>query len=144
MPTRLPRRPGAGRLTYVNALASQFIIIINLTWTTGEAAITEQDLLLRFWTADSPLLGKPMARKTESKIGPLHREVLRLLAKTPHGHADVKLIAQFTVEIFELIAVGFAEVHAENAREESGRMIETVCVRITAAGQRAIEVDGKP
>jgi hypothetical protein len=66
-----------------------------------------------------------------------HRRVLRLLADAPHGRADGKLIARFTAEIFELIAAGLMEVQAE-AVTENGRTIETVCVRITDAGRRAI------
>jgi hypothetical protein len=72
------------------------------------------------------------------RIGPSHHRVLRLIAKTLHGRADVKLIGQFTTEIFELIAAGLVEVHSETVTE-GGRTIETVCVRISAAGRRALE-----
>ncbi len=67
-----------------------------------------------------------------------HRRVLKLLADAPHGRADGKLIARFTAEIVELIAAGPMEMRAE-AVKENGRTIETVRVRITAAGRRAIE-----
>jgi len=67
-----------------------------------------------------------------------HRRVLKLLADAPRDGANGKLIARFTVEIFELIAAGFMEVQAETAIE-NGRTIKTVCVRITAVGRRAIE-----
>jgi hypothetical protein len=68
-----------------------------------------------------------------------HRRVLRLLAGAPQGRADGKLIVRFITELFELIESGLVEVQAETVREESGRKIETVCVRISAAGRRAIE-----
>lgn len=67
-----------------------------------------------------------------------HRRVLGLIANAPYGRADVNLIAQFATEILELIAAGLMEVHSETATE-FGRTIETVCVRITAAGRRALE-----
>jgi hypothetical protein len=73
------------------------------------------------------------------RIGPSHRQALRLLANAPYGRADLTLIAQFATEIIELIADGLVEVHAETMREESGRIIETVSVRITATGRRAVE-----
>jgi hypothetical protein len=68
-----------------------------------------------------------------------HRRVLRLLADAPDGRADGKLIARFTTEIFELIVAGLVEVQVETGREEGGRKLETVYVRISAAGRRAIE-----
>jgi len=73
------------------------------------------------------------------RIGPSHRQVLKLLANAPHGRADLKLTALFATEIIELIAAGLVEVHTENVSDERSRIIETVCVRITAAGRRAIE-----
>jgi hypothetical protein len=72
------------------------------------------------------------------RISPSHRQVLRLLANVPHGRAELKLIARFSIEIFELIAAGLVEVRAETMRE-SGQTIETVSVRITAAGRKALE-----
>ncbi len=71
-------------------------------------------------------------------LGLRHRRVLRLLANAPYGRADGRTIARFTNEIFELIAASLVEVHAETVKEH-GRAIETVSVRITAAGRRAIE-----
>ena len=76
-----------------------------------------------------------MAAKTLSLR---HRRVLKLLADGPHGRADVNLIARFSFEISELIAGGLMEVHSETT-VEFGRAIKTVCVRITAAGRRALE-----
>jgi hypothetical protein len=67
-----------------------------------------------------------------------HLRVLGLIGNGLHGRADVKLIAQFATEIFELIAAGLMEVHSETVTE-FGRTIETVCVRITAAGRKALE-----
>jgi hypothetical protein len=67
-----------------------------------------------------------------------HRRVLRLLANAPHGRADGKTIARFTNEIFELIAAGLVEVHAQTVKEH-GRAIQTVSLKITAAGRRAVE-----
>jgi hypothetical protein len=78
------------------------------------------------------------AGRENQSIRVRHRRVLRLLANAPHGRADGRTIARFTNEIFELIAVGLVEVHAETVKEH-GRAIETVSVRITAAGRRAIE-----
>ena len=72
-------------------------------------------------------------------LGLRHRRVLRLLVDAPHGRADGRLIARFTSEIFELLAAGLVEVQAETGREEGGRKLETVCMRISAAGRRAIE-----
>jgi hypothetical protein len=66
------------------------------------------------------------------------RRVLRLLADTPHGRADLKMIARFSIEIFGLITSGLVEMHSEIATEH-GRTIETACVRITAAGRRALQ-----
>ncbi len=82
-----------------------------------------------------------MASNAENqRVSPSHLRLLRLIAKEPpHGRADVKLIAQFATEIFELIAAGLVEVHTERLREEGGRSVETVCVRITAAGRWALE-----
>jgi hypothetical protein len=78
------------------------------------------------------------AERENQSIGLRHRRVLKLLANAPDGRANGKLIARFTSEIFELIAAGLMEVHAE-AVTKHGRKIETVGVRITDAGRRAIE-----
>jgi hypothetical protein len=64
-----------------------------------------------------------------------HRRVLKLLAGAPYGRADGKLIARFAKE---LVAADLVEVQAETVTE-NGRTIETVWMRITAAGRRAIK-----
>ena len=66
------------------------------------------------------------------------RRVLRLLADAPHGWADLKIIARFSIEIFGLITSGLVEMHSETTTEY-GRTVETACVRITAAGRRALQ-----
>jgi hypothetical protein len=67
-----------------------------------------------------------------------HRRVLKLLAGAPDGRADGKLIARFAKELVELVAADLVEVRAETVTE-NGRTIETVWMRITAAGRRAIK-----
>jgi hypothetical protein len=67
-----------------------------------------------------------------------HRRVLKLLAGAPYGRADGKLIARFAKELVELVAADLVEVQAETVTE-NGRTIETVWMRITAAGRRAIK-----
>lgn len=65
------------------------------------------------------------------------RRVLRLLADAPHGRADLKIIARFSIEIFGLVTAGLVEVRSESTTEY-GQTIETVCVKITYAGRRAL------
>jgi hypothetical protein len=80
-----------------------------------------------------------MARNAGSaRIGPSHRRVLKLLARAPEGRADRRFIARYTVELLNLIDVGFVEAQAATIRQR-GRTIETARVRITAAGRRAIK-----
>jgi hypothetical protein len=44
-----------------------------------------------------------MARDGEyARVNPAHLQVLRLVARAPHGRADGQLIARFTTDIFEL------------------------------------------
>ena len=38
------------------------------------------------------------------------RRVLRLLADAPHGRADLKIIARFSIEIFGLVTVSLSTV----------------------------------
>jgi hypothetical protein len=64
--------------------------------------------------------------------------VLELLASTPPGRIEREFIERFTLELLDLIDLGFVEAQSETIRQ-GGQTTETARVRITAAGRRAIE-----
>jgi hypothetical protein len=80
-----------------------------------------------------------MARNAgNGRISASPRRVLELLANAPRGRSDPNFIALFTIELLELVEAGLVDAQAE-AVTEGSRTTETVRVRITAAGQRALE-----
>jgi hypothetical protein len=82
-----------------------------------------------------------MARNLgNGRFGPSHRRVLKLLASAPRGRADPKFIAMFAIELFDLVEAGFVDTQAEAVRA-GGQTIETVRVRITAAGRAALAAE---
>lgn len=79
-----------------------------------------------------------MARKAlNGKIGPKHRRVLKLLAKSPRGRTNPKFFARFMSELLDLLLDGLAIVVTETVTAH-GRSVEIARVQITDEGRRII------
>jgi hypothetical protein len=78
----------------------------------------------------------------EPNLSSEQRGVLALLANFPHGITEELLVLAHGFNrgmIADLVHEGFAKVHREVVTGPSRKAIEVVRVRITDAGQRALE-----
>jgi hypothetical protein len=81
---------------------------------------------------------------TESRLNADQRRALELLADAaPHGCTGAMLLAHgFNIEtLAELVHGGFAAAHRQPLKAGK-RQIEVACIKVTAAGRRALEAGG--